>query len=70
MSRAGLGGREKCFDQYSQDVNAAWASLASCVWDMRLIPGGPEMCAFLWTIEVEGAWFKYLSCVAFPIKIE
>ena len=66
LTRAALGGRERCWDEYESNVTHAWGEFGGCVHDMQWIPGGPEMCAIVWTIQVEGAWFGYLSCCGFP----
>jgi len=70
VQRAGLGGRNKCYEEWESEVNAAWSDFAECVDDMKWYPGGPDVCAFVWTVRVEGAWFKYLACCSFPMKIE
>jgi hypothetical protein len=68
--RAALGGRNKCWDEWETEVNAAWSALADCVNETKWIPGGPDMCAFVWSVRVEGAWFTYLACSSFPMKVE
>ena len=70
VARASLGGGDKCWSEYENELNIAWSQYADCVNDARWYPGGPEVCAFVWSIRVEGVWFSFLNCVAFTTRLQ